>query len=184
MEGMFVFLFAASALAVDIEARLDLAAHPVPVGAPSVVVHAPEGFQPEGATVVLYLHGWEGCARAIVATGPVPCLDGGAPTAGWGLGARHDDAGTNSVLVVPQLAWLARSGNPGRFREPGFAAAWLAQLTAEVLGPQLGLERIEDLVVVAHSGGYVTALALLPALPVRDVVLLDALYGGGERVAG
>lgn len=173
----------ASAFALDVEARLDLSAHPVPAGAPTVVVHAPPDLPPQGATVVLYLHGWEGCARAIVASGAVPCLDGGAPTAGWGLGARHDEAGTRSVLVVPQLAWRARTGNPGRFREPGFAAAWLAELTEEVLAPRLGLDRVDDLVVVAHSGGYLTALELLDALPVRGVVLLDALYGGADRVA-
>lgn len=180
---MLALLLVASAFALDVEARLDLSAHAVPAGAPTVVVHAPPGLDPDGATVVLYLHGWEGCARAIVGEGPVPCLDGGAPAAGWGLGARHDEAGTQSVLVVPQLAWLARTGDPGRFREPGFASAWLAELTDRVLAPRLGLDRVEDLVVVAHSGGYRTALELLDALPVRGVVLLDALYGGADRVA-
>lgn len=168
-----------------VEARLSLRSHELPADAPSVVVHAPAGASLERARLVVYLHGWEGCARAFLPEGPVSCRPGEAAVAGWGLGAQADAAGSQSILVVPQLAWRARSGNPGRFREPGFAEAWLQALVDEVLGPELGVQAIDELVLVAHSGGYLTALELLeaPGLPVRSVVLLDALYGGGRQVA-
>ncbi len=170
--------------AVDREARLDHASHPLPEGAPSVVVHAPAGLDPGRAVIVVYLHGWSGCARAVLASGPVACRDGEAPVEGWGLAEQHDAAGTNTVLVVPQLPWLARSGDPGRFGEPGFAQAWQDELVERVLRPHLGIERLGAVVVAAHSGGYMTALSLLEHdLPVRSVLLLDALYGGGEDIA-
>ena len=45
------------------EARLQLSAHRVPAGAPTVVVHSPEGLDPTRVDLVIYLHGWESCAR-------------------------------------------------------------------------------------------------------------------------
>lgn len=173
---------------VRVEARLSVQSHDTPADAPTVVVHAPAGVDLSATRLVIYLHGWEGCARAFLPDQPVPCRPGEAPVAGWGLAAVHAAAGTNSVLVVPQLAWRARTGDPGRFREPGFAAAWLQALVDEVLVPQLGLrgvDAVEEIVLAAHSGGYLATLQLLRhgELPVRAVVLLDALYGGGRDVA-
>ncbi len=170
--------------AVDVELRLQQRSHDdLPDGAPSVVVHAPAGLQPDDATVVIYLHGWGGCARAIAYTGRVPCIVGEEPLAAWGMATRHDRAGTNTVLVVPQLPYRKNGGNPGRFRDPAFTDAWFAELTATALAP-LGVDDVQDVVIVAHSGGYLTALAMLDSgLPVRSVVLFDALYGGGDRLA-
>ena len=168
------------------EARLQLSAHRVPAGAPTVVVHSPEGLDPTRVDLVIYLHGWESCARRVVATGPVACTNGGPRAAGQGLALQHDLAGTNSVLVVPQLPWLARSGAPGRFNEPGFFQAWRRELVAGVLGPELGVPGPEvpgRTVLVAHSGGYNTALAILRGnggAEISGIVLLDALYGGQD----
>ncbi|MCB9779315.1 MAG: hypothetical protein H6742_12180 [Alphaproteobacteria bacterium] len=155
---------------VDAAARLSVRTHAdLPSDAPSVVVHAPAGVDLERLRVVVFLHGWESDATSIAARL--------APVAG-------DDA----VLVVPQLAWRARSGNPGAFSRPGVADAWLSALVDEVLVPELGIagpDAIDEIVLVAHSGGYVTLIELLENghWPVRSVALLDALYGGADKVA-
>jgi hypothetical protein len=163
--------------------------HDLPAGAPSVVVHAPAGLVRDRVALVVYLHGWLGCARVIAGSGPVSCRDGDPVQHGWGLGRRHDDAGTNSVLVVPQLAWVAQSSVPGRFSEPGFADRWLSELVGTVIVPRLGLagpDAISEVVIVAHSGGYRTALEIVEnakTWPVRSIVLFDALYEGAETLA-
>lgn len=168
-----------------VEARLSLSSHDTPAGAPTVVVHAPAGAKLERARLVVYLHGWEGCARAFLPREPVSCGDGSSRVDGWDLARQHDLGDVDSILVVPQLAWRARTGDPGRFREAGFAEAWLAALVDELLGPELGVDQVAEVVLVAHSGGYRTALELLARdeLPVSSVVLLDALYGGGGALA-
>lgn len=175
----------------QLAARLSVRTHAdLPEDAPSVVVHAPAGFRPERVRLVLYLHGWEGCAAQFGPTGAATCQPGGPAVEGWGLAEAHAGAGeAQSLLVVPQLAWRARSGTPGRFSEPGVADAWLRALVAELLGPELGLERLEDIeeiVLTAHSGGYTVARELLEhgsAWPVRALVIFDGLYGGTEAFA-
>lgn len=176
------------ATTVHLAASLSLSSHARPAGAPDVVVHAPAGVDLSDTSLIVYLHGWEGCAQVLAATGAVPCRQGEAAQPGWGLADRHDEAGSNSIMVVPQLMWRAQSGNPGRFREPGFAVAWFHALVEEVLVPELGLvgpESIGEVVLVAHSGGYLTGLSLLKddSLPISSLILLDALYGGADQVA-
>jgi len=150
-----------------------------PPGAPAAVVHAPAGVGPR-PWVVVFLHGWNGCARALVRTGSVPCVPGDGESAipGWGLGEVHDAAGLDTVLVVPQLAWRARETGAGRFRRPGFGAAFLDRVLGESLGASL--DELPGVSLLAHSAGYETAEALLtegPAARVRDLVLFDAFYG-------
>src|SRR5690606_38361263 len=74
-------------------------------------------------------------------------------------------------FVLPQLAFRARDGSPGRFREPRFAPRFL-----DYLGLGDG-----PIVLAAHSAGFESALAWLRS-DVRDrvraVVLFDALYAG------
>ncbi len=169
---------------LQLATRLSVQTHSdLPADAPNVVVHVPEGFVADGVRLVVYLHGWGGCAAAVPAVGEVDCRPGGERVHGWELAAEHDAVGSNSLLVVPQLAWLANSGNPGAFSRAGVADAWLDALVGEVLQPELGLvgpEAIDEIVIVAHSGGYMTAGELVEhaeAWPLRSVVLLDALYG-------
>jgi hypothetical protein len=175
--------------AVDVQARLDVMSHELPTGAPSVVIHAPMGLALDRIALVVYLHGWEGCARVIAGSGPVSCRDGDPFQQGWGLAERHDDAATNSVFVVPQLAWNARSSVPGRFTEPGFADLWLAEVVDRVLGPRLGIEgpaALSEIAIVAHSGGYRTTLSLIEnakTWPVHSIALFDALYDGSATFA-
>lgn len=165
------------------------AAFDVPDAIPDAVVHVPEGFDAGTPLhIVVLLHGWSCCAASFV--GSAPCSPADPASRGWGVARFHDRAGTNSVLVAPQLALLARDSSPGRFAEPGFFRAWLAEVLAGPLAERLGARRGPDdvgsVTLVAHSAGYQTALAILEhgEVPIASVVLLDALYSGTERFAG
>lgn len=162
--------------------RLEARSHPLPEGAPSVVLHLPDGTRATGAPVVVYLHGWESCIGALVAEGEGTCLPGGPPRPGSGLTALHDGAEVGAVLVVVQLAYDARSSSAGAFADPAFARDWWAEVRAALA--DAGVRPAERVVGMAHSGGYRTLQALLDSqVPVTDAVFLDGLYGGAEAVA-
>jgi hypothetical protein len=161
-------------------------------GAPSAVVHAPSGFDPRGPLhVVVFLHGYSGCAQVLANAGATRCRAGDAPREGWNLIGHHDAAGTNTLLVIPQLAFMQRSGRPGCFAERGCFRRFLEELLGETLAQELGgaraLRDVASLTLVAHSAGFETALAILEqgevSGHVRAVVLMDALYSGSERYA-
>lgn len=154
--------------------------------APSVIVHASPHFDPaRPLRLVVFLHGWNGCARMLVSAGPSACKDGARPREGWDLAGRFDEAGSDALFVVPQLAFLARSGRPGRFGEPGGFRAFLTELLASLaprIGPGRSLNDVENITLLAHSAGFESALAILARgqVEVRNVVLFDALYAGVE----
>lgn len=169
---------------VDLALRLDAVSHPLPDRAPSVVVHAPPGLPREGAPVVVYLHGWEGCAAAIAGSGQVPCAPGLPARSGWGIAERFDASRVAGLLVVPQLAFDARSSSAGALSDVGFAVRWWSEVVG-ALRERAGVGRTGRVVGVAHSGGYRSLQALLAAgLDGLDTaVFLDGLYGGGDQVA-
>lgn len=154
--------------------------------APSVIVHAPPSFDPtRPIRLVVFLHGWSGCARVLVHAGPTRCKDADRPRDGWDLAGRFDEAGTDALFVVPQLAFLERSGRPGRFAEEGRFRAFLAELLASLsprIGPGRSLRDVESVTLLAHSAGFESAIAILArgGVDVRNVVLFDALYAGVE----
>lgn len=154
--------------------------------APSVVVHAPPSFDPaRPLRLVVFLHGWSGCARVLASEGAVACRDGERSREGWGLASRFDEASTGALFVVPQLAFLARSGAPGRFLEEGRFRAFLEELLAALPAGGASLARVESVALFAHSAGFETALALIArgGVPIDSVVLFDALYRGVEPFA-
>lgn len=174
-----------------IAASLRAAAYRMP-GVPSVIVHAPPGFDPAAPLhLVVYLHGYSGCLPVLMGKGQARCRPGDAPREGWDLGTVHDRAGTNTLLVVPQLAFMKRNGKPGAFGRAGVFAQFLQELLSETLAQALGgprqLREVASLTLVAHSAGYQTALAILERGQVESlvhaVVLLDALYGDTESYA-
>lgn len=176
----------------QIAAQLDHGAYDI-AGAPNVIVHVPRGFDRRAPLqLVVFLHGYSGCVSVLMGHGPARCRPGAAEVEGWDLGRYHDNAGTNTLLVVPQLAYLKRDGRPGRFGQQAGFRAFLEELLAGPLAGLLGGVRcvndIQRIDLVAHSAGYQTALAILerggvdPAL-IRGVVLLDALYGEAPRFA-
>jgi hypothetical protein len=160
--------------------------------APSVLVHAPEGFDPKPPLhLVVFLHGYNGCVEVLAASGRARCRPGEAEHDGFGVVRHHDSAGTNTLLVIPQLAFMRREGDPGCFERPGCFRRFLHELLSEALVDELGgvrtLRDVGSLTLVAHSAGYRAALAILQhgevGPRVRGVVLLDALYGEAEDYA-
>ena len=159
-------------------------------GAPSVIVHAPAGFDASVPLhLVVFLHGYNGCVAVLMGKGPSRCKPGSAELEGWDLGTPHDAAQTNTLFVVPQLAYLQRNGRPGAFGKRGGFRAFLEELLGESLNGRLGGPRkwkdIASLTLVAHSGAYQAALAIVEHGDVRakikGIVLLDALYGETDR---
>lgn len=161
-------------------------------GAPTAVVHAPAGFDPRAPLhVVVYLHGYRGCAQVLASRGRARCRPGDPEQEGWNLIGHHDAAGTNTLLVIPQLAFMKRSGRPGCFARAGCFRRFLQELLSESLAGELGgarqLRDVASITLVAHSAGFETALAILEhgevSAHVGAVVLMDALYSGRDRYA-
>jgi hypothetical protein len=168
--------------------RLDLESAPFAHrGAPDAIVHAPAGFDPTAPLhLVLFLHGYRGCAEVLFEAGDaVRCRPDDPPRRGWALGAAHDEAGTNTLFVVVQLALWARDGSPGTFARRGRARAFVEELLT-ALEPQLGARRsvadLASITLLAHSAAFETSIAILRVGELDDrlrhVVLFDALYSG------
>ena len=176
----------------DVAARLTHAAYRI-AGAPSVIVHAPADFDARAPLrLVVFLHGYSGCVSVLMGRGEVACKPGDVPREGWDLGRYHDAAHTNSLFVVPQLAYMKRDGRAGAFARPGGFRAFVEELLAGPLASILGgprrLKDVTRIDLVAHSAGYQTALAImeqggLPAELLKSVVLFDALYAETPRFA-
>ena len=167
---------------------LQHASHPLARGATTTAAYLPPGLTGSAhAQIVVLLHGWSCCAATMVTSARGRC--GGVVRDGWGLGARVDESGTDTLFLVPQLALGARDGSAGQFAQAGFFAAWLSE-ALDALGAQLPGERARwasaPIALVAHSAGYETALAILrdphAAARVRRVVMLDALYAGAAQL--
>lgn len=166
--------------------RLELAhgAFDQPRGVPEAIVHAPPSFDPRAPLrLVVFLHGYRGCADVLAASGPARCRPGAREQPGWDLLAHHDEAGTSTLFVIAQLALDVRDGSPGRFaREGGFRAfvdELLASLERELAARRTSAD-LASLTLVAHSAAFESALSILRAgsIPITNVVLLDALYSG------
>lgn len=177
----------------EIAARLEHGAYDDEPRAPSVIVHAPPGFDARAPLqLVVFLHGLRGCATVLMGLGQLRCGPGAPLDEGWGLAGHHDRAHTNTLFVIPQLAYMKRDGRPGRFGRPGGFRAFLEELLrgplAEPLGGARSLSDVARIDLVAHSAGYRTALAILerggiePAI-IRSLVLLDSLYAETARFA-
>jgi hypothetical protein len=98
----------------------------------------------------------------------------------------------NGVLIAPQLAVNASDSSAGKFWEPfgfskflGEAASHLAKLRGDRKSATTFATM--PVIVVAYSGGYVPAAWSLAKGGVErriiGVVLLDALYGEGQKYA-
>ncbi len=155
--------------------------------APDALVYVPAGIDPaQPLNVVVFIHGWNGCAASVSADVPTECHPDGTRRGPLALVSQVRTSGAAAVLVVPQMGLEARSSDPGRFREPGFFRAFLAEVLSQ-MEPTLGRHRVEDLgrvVLASHSGGYVTLLQVLSHgdVPVDEIALFDSLYDGSDRV--
>jgi hypothetical protein len=158
---------------------------------PDVAVHVPPGFDATRRPgLILYLHGWQTCVEAALAPGEVACGDAGSTHPGADLIDQVDGARVNALLVAVEVRADAATGEPGRLAMPGGARSLLRELFVDKLAAPLGCaldpDAVDRILVVAHSGGYQAAAAILRSgdLPrVTEVVLLDALYGGQDIFA-
>ncbi len=167
--------------------RLEHAAFDLPDGVPNVVVRLGAGARPPARVHVL-LHGFRGCAEVLVRSGPTRCGTRGPARRGWALGDSFAAAAPEGLLVVPQLALLARDGSPGRLARDGYLRALLDELRAAIVerrGAAAAPIADAPITLLAHSAGFEAALAVLArgGLDARidRVVLFDALYAGAPR---
>lgn len=175
--------------ALTFEAELDTA--PLHLAAtPNVSVHVPSGFKPaEPLNLVVFLHGLRGCLPVLMGKGESRCDEHAERQLGWDLGAHHDQAGTNTILIVPRLYYGKRGGQPGAFGADGGFAAFLDELLKGPLSTKLGRSftraDVASITLLAHSAGYQTTLAILEHGAVggliHAVVLFDALYDFEDR---
>lgn len=119
--------------------------------------------------------------------GDVPCHEGGDTRPGSAIAAQIDRARVNAIAVAIELRPEMSTGEPGNLASPGGFRALLRELLADKIAPYLGcpidVDGLDRIVLVAHSGGYraaATVLALGDVPQIREVVLLDALYGAQD----
>jgi hypothetical protein len=171
--------------APELELKLATGPH-APGDAPDVVAHVSPAVGAEGPLeLVVFLHGFDCCARSLLSPVPVPCRTGEPPHRAWDLAGIHERSGSRSVLVVPQLAYRARDAHHHRFAARGSFDRMATELLAR-LGRH-SLAEVKSVTLVAHSGGYGAVVPILRdetrQLKVETVVMLDALYAGWDVLA-
>jgi hypothetical protein len=138
------------------------------------LLHIPRGFDlSRPALLVVFLHGHGATLqRDVIERQHVP--------------DQVAEAGINAVLAAPQLAYDAADSSAGKLWEPGGFQRFLEEASGELakLHGDPRSKAVFDrlpVVIVAYSGGYLTAASSIhhggAAGRVRGVVLLDALYG-------
>ncbi len=144
------------------------------------LLYLPSGYNPAlPGLIVLYLHG-QGATLERDVIGR------------QGIERQVSESGQNVALVAPQLALDAADSSAGNFWKPGHLARFIDE-TAERLMRLYGDKRAgphfnaAPVVIVAYSGGYVTAAYSLDrggaTYRVKGVILMDALYGDEEKFA-
>ena len=161
---------------------LDAGAFAPTPGHPSAVVVIPPGFDATPPlAVIVYIHGWSNCVANVVGSKDSACKPGGAVEGSSHLADQLAAAKKNAILLCPEVAFDAATGDPGNLgKKDGFAALLSETLTkmAPVLG-KLTLADVGRVVVMTHSGGYQAAasIATQGGVPVQELYLLDSLYG-------
>jgi hypothetical protein len=145
------------------------------------LLYLPAGYNPTlPSLMVIYLHG-QGATleRDVMNRQAVP--------------RQVAESGKNVALVAPQLAFDAADSSAGNFWRPGHLANYIDEAAERLMrlygdkraGPHFNASSV---VIVAYSGGYLSAAYALQrggaAHRVKGVILMDALYGDEEKVAG
>lgn len=155
---------------------------------PDAVLIIPSAFDPAAPLRLwVYLRGFGNCAVNVVGSEDRRCSDGGKMRRASDLAAQLEASGSGSLVLVPELRYDAASYEPGALANPN----GLADLLDEVLGRvaarvgSVGSRDVARLGVMSHSGGYLSAAALVRAghPSLRSVVLLDSLYGADHDFA-
>lgn len=166
--------------------RLEHAAFPA-LSAPGAVVFVPAGIdRTRRLEVLVFFHGFNGCALAVAAPEPIPCHPDGPRRGALDLINQVRASQRAVVLVIPQLAMEATRGDPGQLGHDGGLRRFLAEVLAAI-EPEVGAQRIEDLgrvLFAVHSGGYEAALAALQrgGVDVGHIAMFDALYTGISQI--
>lgn len=156
-------------------------------------------------SVIVYLHGHENCAENVMGEDPGVCAPDHEPDHGKAQQAPAADligqlvrAERDALLIVPELRYNARSSDPGALGAPGALSALIDEVLerlGDVAGTWLGGARVADVAhvtLISHSGGYRAAAALCTigtggatggGAPVRELILLDSLYGCEDEFA-
>ena len=145
-----------------------------------VLLHIPRGFDlRRPAMMVIFLHGHGATLeRDVWQRQRVP--------------EQVSEAGVNAVLVAPQLASDAADSSAGKLWEPDGFQRFLDEASVELAKAdgdprsKAYFDRL-PIVIVAYSGGYMTAASCIrhsgAGSRVRGVILLDALYGDMDTFA-
>jgi hypothetical protein len=139
-----------------------------------VLLHIPQGFDPnKPAVMVVFYHGHGATLTRDVLNRQQ-------------VAEQISESGANAVLVAPQLAYDARSSNPGKLWESGAFARMVREASSQLTrlyGDPRAAKAFDSMpvIIVAYSGGYLSAATSIERGGlkgrVRGIVLLDALYG-------
>lgn len=165
--------------------RVKMVYQPFPQNNPGAIIMVPAGFRmEEPVDLVVYFRGFGSCIEVIAGDQRAPCRPGGTLRRPSHILQQFRDARKNAVLVMPELLVEAADTNPGTFGRPGGFDQFVQELLvtlARVYDSQFPTQ-VRSIAIYAHSGGWgVTShVVQKSSTPVRDVVLLDAFYGGQD----
>ena len=176
---MLLFLLLQVALATPRVSLLDLSHGAVPANAIDAALVLPEAFdasKPYG--LVLWFHGFEGCVAVAVADEDAPCTPEGPARTASKLGSSLEASGANAALLAIELRVDQRSNDVGALEQPEHLRALVIEALTHA-EPPLSVDKLESIIVAAHSGGFRAAARSVTqgGLPVRELHLYDALYG-------
>ena len=145
-----------------------------------VLISIPSHFRrTKPAVIVVFLHGnLATLERDVLARQGVP--------------EQVATSGLNAILVAPQFALDAQDSSPGHFADPNYFEQFLYEAANKIGKWKKNRAIAESLknakvIIVAYSGGYQAAAAILENGGANDriagVVLLDALYGREQTFA-
>lgn len=138
----------------------------------SVMVFVPKGFQTaKTLDVVVYLHGWNNSIDTA--------------TAQFRIAEQFAESRKNAVLVFPEGPRFAPDSFGGKLEDSCGLQRLLAE-TRETLRRTKNINtKLGNVILSGHSGAYraIAFMLLRGGVPVREVWLLDALYGHTEKFA-
>jgi hypothetical protein len=161
--------------------NLDAGAFPATRSHPNALVYIPGNFDPTPPlNLIVYIHGFDNCVTNIVRASDGTCSDGGVTRDAYSLAAQLEASGKNALLLAPEVAFEAATGDPGNLKYKDTFAA-LLQETLTDLQPLIGARTLADvgeLIVASHSGGYTAADDVVDStgITAREVWMLDSLY--------
>lgn len=137
----------------------------------TVALFVPRGYTPgDRVDLVFYFHGHVNHVSKAIEQ--------------FGLREQIVKSGVNAILVLPQGPYDAADSSDGKLeRDDGGFARFVAEVTAYLKAEGVTTtDRIGNIAVAPHSGGYQVTASLLHRGGlndhITDVFLLDASYGG------